>query len=162
MPRSSSRVRSFSAEDAAEMSSPRLTEPAFLITLCLTLVFASCHCTCRPARRCCEESRPESVPDSLKRRADVNAKGADGATALLWAAHWNDVEMADLLIRAGADANAANDLRMTPLSRACTNRSAAMVERLLSAGASPDTSIATGETPLMTCAGAGSAERSVC
>ena len=43
-------------------------------------------------------------------------KSDDGSTALLWAAHWNDLDTADLLLRAGADANAANDFRMTPLS----------------------------------------------
>jgi ankyrin repeat protein len=31
-------------------------------------------------------------------RADVNARSADGSTALLWAAHWNDVATLDLLI----------------------------------------------------------------
>ena len=82
----------------------------------------------------------------------------DGSTALLWAAHWNDLETADLLIRAGADVNAANDLRVTPLSLACTNANAALVERLLGAGANPNTPIATGETPIMTCAGTGSAD----
>jgi ankyrin repeat protein len=60
-------------------------------------------------------------------------------------------------LRAGADANAANQFGMTPLSRACTNGSAAMVERLLKAGANPNTAIATGETPLMTCASSGAA-----
>jgi len=35
----------------------------------------------------------------------------DGSTALLWAAHWNDLRTAELLVRAGADANAANDFR---------------------------------------------------
>ena len=64
----------------------------------------------------------------LSRKADVNARSADGSTALLWAAHWNDVATADLLIRAGANANTANDFGMTPLSRACTNGSAPLVE----------------------------------
>ena len=57
----------------------------------------------------------------------------------MWAAHWNDVATADLLIRARADANMANDFGMTPLSRACTNGSAALVELLLKAGANPNT-----------------------
>src|SRR5205085_6167983 len=72
-----------------------------------------------------------AVQALLQKRADVNARAEDGATALLWAAHWNDLETAELLIRAGADANLANDLRMTPLSAACTNGSAPLVDRLL-------------------------------
>jgi ankyrin repeat protein len=94
----------------------------------------------------------------LDQHADVNVRSEDGSTALLWAAHWNDLQTAELLVRAGADANTANDLRMTPLSQACTNGSAALVNVLLKAGANPDTPIATGETPLMTCARAGAAD----
>jgi uncharacterized protein len=94
----------------------------------------------------------------IDRKADVNARSADGSTALLWAAHWNDVATAEMLIRARADANLANDFGMTALSRACTNGSAALVDLLLTAGANPNTPIATGETPLMTCAGSGSVE----
>jgi len=98
----------------------------------------------------------QSVRRLLKQGADPNGRALDGSTALLWAAHWNDLESADLLIRAGAHVDTANDLRMTPLSRACTNANDAMVERLLNAGANPNSTIATGETPLMTCAGTGS------
>ena len=46
--------------------------------------------------------------------------------------------------------------RITPLSVACTNASAKLVELLLKAGADPNTPIATGETPIMTCASSGS------
>lgn len=99
-----------------------------------------------------------SVRALLGRDADVNARSNDGSTALLWAAHWDDVATADLLIRARANANIANDFGMTPLSRACTNGSAAMVQRLLEAGANPNTRIGTGETPIMTCASSGSVD----
>src|SRR5947209_8016542 len=61
----------------------------------------------------------QQVRNLLNQHADVNARSGDGSTALLWAAHWNDLEIAGLLIRAGADANAANDFRITPLSEAC-------------------------------------------
>src|SRR5688572_12162922 len=43
----------------------------------------------------------------LKEGVDANIVRADGATALLWAAHWNDLETVDLLLRAGAKVNAA-------------------------------------------------------
>jgi len=94
----------------------------------------------------------------LNQKTDVNARASDGSTALLWLAHWNDFDTADLLLRAGADANLANDFRMTPLSEACTNASAALVRLLLKSGANPNTAIATGETPLMTCAKTGNAD----
>jgi ankyrin repeat protein len=93
----------------------------------------------------------------LGNRVDVNAVSEDGSTALLWASHWNDVPTVEALLRAGADPNLANAFRMTPLSRACTNASAALVGLLLKAGADPNAAIATGETPLMTCAGTGNA-----
>jgi ankyrin repeat protein len=91
----------------------------------------------------------------LASRAGANRRSPDGSTALLWAAHWNELQTATLLIRSGADPNIANDLKMTPLSQACTNASSGMVNLLLEAGANPNTSIGTGETPLMTCARTG-------
>ena len=39
--------------------------------------------------------------------ADVNAPQADGATALHWAAHYGDSDLARLLLEAGADASVA-------------------------------------------------------
>ena len=67
----------------------------------------------------------------LQQRRDVNAAEADGTTALHWASYRDDLESADLLIRAGAKVNAANDLGATPLWTASQNGSAAMVRRLL-------------------------------
>ena len=74
----------------------------------------------------------------VEQGADVTARQGDGATALHWAAYWDEVELADLLIRAGADVNAGNDLGVTPLWAASENRSAAMVRRLLDAEANPN------------------------
>lgn len=91
----------------------------------------------------------------VNRRADVNVAEPDGATALHWAAHWDDLDTADLLLRAGAAVNAANDHGVTPLALASLNGSAAMVTRLLEAGANPNAARTTGETPLMTAARTG-------
>src|SRR5215475_558312 len=41
--------------------------------------------------------------------------GPEGAAALVWAASRNDAEMADLLLRAGADPKAANEFGATAL-----------------------------------------------
>ena len=94
----------------------------------------------------------------LQQHVDPNARQGDGATALMWAAHWDDLDTASLLISAGANASAANDLGVTALSLACTNASAAMVKKLLDASANPNVADQAGETPLMTCARSGSAE----
>lgn len=94
----------------------------------------------------------------LSRKAEVNARSSDGSTALLWLAHWNDLDTAALLLSAGADANAANDFGMTPLSQACTNSSGPFVRALLKSSANPNTAIGTGETPLMTCARTGNVD----
>ena len=59
---------------------------------------------------------------------------ADGATALLWAAHWDNREIVELLLRAGADVNAADDHGVTPLARACENASAAVVDDFVEGG----------------------------
>jgi uncharacterized protein len=100
----------------------------------------------------------KAIRSLVGQRVYVNSRSEDGSTALLWAAHWNDPDTADFLVRSGADANAANDFRMTPLSQACTNANALLVRLLLKAGANPNTPIATGETPLMTCAKTGNVE----
>ena len=99
-----------------------------------------------------------AVRSLMEQHVNVNAAQADGTTALAWAANRDDLETADLLIRAGAKVNLANDYGVTPLSLACTNRSAAMVERLLKAGADPNAALWTGETPVMECARTGNVD----
>jgi ankyrin repeat protein len=91
----------------------------------------------------------------LKQHADVNRPQADGMTALHWAAYQDDLELANLLVRAGAQVKAANRYGVTPLSLACTNGNAPMVEMLLKAGADPNAPLPGGETPLMTAARTG-------
>ena len=99
-----------------------------------------------------------AVRSMLTRMADVNVRQNDGATALHWAAHWDDLETAELLIRAGADVNAANDYGVTPLSLACTNGSAVMVSQLVRVGADLNVALPTGETALMTAARTGNVD----
>ena len=94
----------------------------------------------------------------LSQSVDVNAPQPDGATALHWAAHWNDLETAARLIEAGADVNATNDLGVAPLSLAALNASVEMGRALLRAGADPDAAKPSGETVLMTAAKTGSAD----
>jgi ankyrin repeat protein len=91
----------------------------------------------------------------LKARVDPNVRQGDGASALHWAAHWDDLAMVELLIGAGADVNAANDYGMTALALACENQNSALVEALLQARANPNIAQTTGTTPLMECARTG-------
>jgi ankyrin repeat protein len=105
-----------------------------------------------------KHQQKDTVRALLKEQVDVNTPEADGATALHWAAFWNDWDTASALIRAGAHPNTANDYGVTPLSLACSNASPAMVETLLKAGANPNAVLSTGETILMTCARTGNVD----
>jgi uncharacterized protein len=100
----------------------------------------------------------DAVRDLLKKPAgiaEVNAREADGTTALHWAVRTNDVETTDLLLAAGAHANVSNRYGVTPLWLAASNGSAVIVEALLKAGADVNTAMPQGETVLMTAARAG-------
>jgi ankyrin repeat protein len=102
-----------------------------------------------------KQSNIAAVRSLLQRKADVNASGPDGATALHWAAELDNLESARVLVGAGANAKASNRYGVTPLSLACTNGDAAMIELLLDAGADPNTALPEGETALMTAARTG-------
>jgi ankyrin repeat protein len=99
----------------------------------------------------------ERVRALLAERVNVNAPQGDGATALHWAVHLDDLPLVETLIRAGARADVADDTGATPLYLACVNRNAAAVSRLLAAGANPNAALLSGDTVLMTCARAGEA-----
>ncbi|HYL39182.1 MAG TPA: ankyrin repeat domain-containing protein [Bryobacteraceae bacterium] len=105
-----------------------------------------------------EKQDKDAVAALLRQHADVNARQPDGATALHWAVHWNDLAMVDSLIRAGANVNAANELGATSLYLACRQANAAIVQKLLEAGANPNSALPGGETALMTAAATGNVE----
>jgi len=97
----------------------------------------------------------DSVRALLQQKADVNTAYGDGTTALHWAAYFDDVAIADMLIHGGADVNKVNDLGVTPLALAT---STAMADRLLKARANPNIVSSTGESPLMSAARTGAVE----
>jgi ankyrin repeat protein len=102
---------------------------------------------------------PSAVRALLAKKTDVNAPQADGTTALHWAARWDELEMAGLLIRAGADASIANHDGATPMFLASQNGSAAMIEQVLKAGANVNAPVlAHGETALMMASRSGSVD----
>jgi len=97
----------------------------------------------------------QAVLSLLKARADVNVPQTDGATALHWAAYFEDADTTALLVRAGAKADTANNYGVTPLSLAAGNGNAAVIDQLLKGGADPNGAVRAGETPLMLAARTG-------
>ena len=92
----------------------------------------------------------------LQQHADVNAPKGDGSTALHWAALQDDVELAQLLLKAGANPNAATrNGALTPLFMACRNGSAQLIAALLAAGVSANSINANGTSALMAASAAG-------
>ena len=90
--------------------------------------------------------------------ADVNARQADGMTALHWAVYLDEPDTASLLVSSGAEVNAVNRYGVTPLSLAATNGNANLITLLLDAGANAQASLRGGETVLMTAARTGNLE----
>ena len=98
----------------------------------------------------------EAVRAAIARKADVNAPQVDGTTALHWAAERDDLDLADLLINAGARATARAREGVTPLQLAAVNGSESMIDRLLKAGADANAPLsAVGDTALMMAARTG-------
>src|SRR2546426_4418787 len=88
----------------------------------------------------------------LEQHVPLTAVEADGSTALHAAVRLDNLEIADLLIAAGANVKAATRYNITPLSLACASGNAAMIERLLKAGADANSTSEEGQTVLMTAA----------
>ncbi len=91
----------------------------------------------------------------IEQRVDVNAKGIDGTTALHQAAHADHLDIAEMLLGAGANATAGDRYGVTPLYLACVNGNAKMIQRLLDAGADANAVDPAGETALMAAARTG-------
>ena len=90
-----------------------------------------------------------AVRSLLQKKADVNAPQADGATGLEWAAYRDDLELADLLLTAGANPKTANREGATAMQLASLRGSAPMIDKLLNGGAEVNERGTHGETPLM-------------
>ena len=105
------------------------------------------------------DGNTSAVRALLEKKADVNAPQVDGTTALHWAVRANNMEMTEMLLRAGARASAANQLGATPLLLAAMNGNAAILERLIKAGADPNAPVSqTGDTALMVASRTGAAD----
>jgi len=78
----------------------------------------------------------------------VNDRNLDGETALHWAAISNSLEVAQLILGAGASVDAKDNDGYTALHRAASNNSLEVAELLVGAEASVDAKTNFGKTPL--------------
>jgi ankyrin repeat protein len=90
--------------------------------------------------------------------ANPNALGPDGTTAIMWAAHHDDLALVQALIKAGANVNLRNRFGTSALTEAAIIGSAPVIDALLKAGADPNSKNPEGETPLMAVARSGKVE----
>jgi ankyrin repeat protein len=134
---------------------PRLTLLLFALVLGTLTASAATSEVADAARR----RDRDGVRAALTRKADVNAPQVDGTTALHWAVEHDDLEMTDLLIRAGARVAARTREGVSPIQLAAINGSARMLDRLLKAGADPNSPLTpAGDTVLMMAARTGDTE----
>lgn len=72
--------------------------------------------------------------------ANIEAKGKDGCSVLMWAAKGGCVRCAEVLLKAGAKVDARDDRGGTALMWACSGGHLNVLRRLLAAGANPNAS----------------------
>jgi len=102
------------------------------------------------------QGNKDAVRALLKDGADVNTALGDGMTALHYAASKHDVEMAKILLYAGANVKATTRIGgYTPLLIASRDGDAPMIETLLASGADANSATTNGTTALMLASAAG-------
>jgi ankyrin repeat protein len=133
-----------------------MTRITSFCVLCLLAGVALAHAATSDVADAAMQGNREAVRAAIARKADVNVPQIDGTTALHWAAERDDLDMADLLIRAGARLTVKTREGVTPLQLAAINGSAAMLDRLLKAGADANAPLtAAGDTAVMMAARTG-------
>lgn len=94
----------------------------------------------------------------IQQGADVNAREANGTTALHWAVYHQDVALVKRLLAAGAKVAVVNDFGSSPMQEAAVTGNAAVIRMLLDAGANVESANAEGQTALMAVARTGNVD----
>ena len=102
----------------------------------------------KPLSAAAEAGDLETVRSLIAAGADVNTKGRDMKTPLIYASTCGHAEMAKFLIAAGADVNAKDRDSRTPLHLATERGDIEMVKALISAGADVNAKDRDSRTPL--------------
>jgi uncharacterized protein len=105
-----------------------------------------------------EAGEHDAALAALKAGGDVDARGPDGTTPLIWAAYNGDAELARELLAAGADADAKNEFGSFALAEAAIGGYTDVIAALLKGGADASLANNEGETPLMEVARTGNVE----
>ena len=130
--------------------------------VCLTLLISAAVPPDSPVADAAMRGDAEEVYELLRAGADVNAAQGDGMTALHWAAENGRIELAEVLVFAGANPEAATRLGgFTPLMVASRAGHAGIVRLLADAGANLEATTETGETALHYAAWSGNPEIAV-
>jgi ankyrin repeat protein len=95
---------------------------------------------------------------TIAAQAPTPAQQAEGTTPLHLAVRSDDLAAVRRLLRAGANAGAANRYGVTPLSLAAANGNASIVDALLKAGADSKATLPGGQTILMVASRTGNAD----
>jgi ankyrin repeat protein len=135
-----------------------LTVCTILVSALLPAVPFSAVSSNSPVADAAQRSDIEAVRTLLKQGAEVTASQGDGMAALHWAALNGNVDMAQILLYAGANLNATTRIGgYTPLLLAAKNGNPSLVEMLLNAGADVRSVTTSGITPVMLAAASGNA-----
>jgi len=121
---------------------------------CSALIYAAAPSSVAEAAM---QGNRDAVRTLLKDGADVNTAMGDGMTALHYAAARHDVDLAKLLLYAGANVKATTRIGgYTPLLIASRDGDAPMIDALIGGGADANSATVNGATALMLASSAGS------